>query len=297
MQNVTVPFPRIGLQNLIYNQSFGDWNAGVALAPNYWVLTGAGATIARSATVREGVYSAAVTRVGNDCTLGQITLHANKGIAYWQGRRVTLSMWVNASVAARGYIYIDDGVAVTRSPAHTGVAGWELLTVSAVIAPAATRVEVGGEVRTGNTTVYFDGAMAVEGGKLLTSTEKPADYSDVRHFAAAWFNHDISTVGNQVVTGLGFSPRFIEFHSVINTATVTGAHAHGSMDAAGNQGTIFAAIGVACTVAAEAIHITDVGATWGQAVFVSMDNDGFTILWSKGGLPVGTVLTHFRAFR
>lgn len=161
MQAIT----KISPQNLLEWGDMEDWESGASAAPTEHVLTGTGATIAREATiVKQGTYSASVTRVGNDATL----YHDHQDYEDYQGRRVTLGCWVYATVASRARIGLSDGVGSAQSSYHTGTAGWEFLTVSLNVAAAATRLRVEHQVNTGNTTAYFDGGILCEGDDTLT---------------------------------------------------------------------------------------------------------------------------------
>lgn len=146
-----------------------SWSGGAAVAPDGLTLAGAAATIAREAgTVRHGNYSAKLTRVGNDCSLSR----AIEETTYYQNRVVTLGCWVWASVASRGRIQIADGVGTSESAYHTGGSSWEFLTVTRTIDNAAASVTPHLRVDNGNTAVYFDGAILVEG--TICPTYMPA---------------------------------------------------------------------------------------------------------------------------
>ena len=151
---------------ILIDGSFENWSSTTTLID--WTLTGASATLAREGTtIKDGYYSAKVTRVGNDCKLYQDVQNASdQTIDYWQTKIITLGCWVYATVASRAYIYIADGVGTTESSAHSGTPGWEYLTVTRTIDAAATYVHVGGEVKTGNTTAYFDISQVIEGNAV-----------------------------------------------------------------------------------------------------------------------------------
>ena len=132
--------------NLLTNSGFELWTLGDSVAPDGWTLEGAGGTIAREGTIKKlGSYSAAVTRNGADVLLRQPTIHLDKGIAYWQGRTVTVSGWVYATVADKVRLVIYDAVVGTvYSSFHTGDSTWQLLTATKTIAPTGSMVDVWG---------------------------------------------------------------------------------------------------------------------------------------------------------
>lgn len=164
----------ISPRNLLEWSNMEDWVNGTSSAPTDHTLTGASATVAREGTiVKRGTYSAAVTRVGADAVL-----YADyAGYASYLGRKMTFGAWVYATVASRARLQIGDGVGTSNSSYHTGVAGWEFLTVTRDIDTSATRIRCGLEVNTGNTTAYIDGGILVEG----TTT-----YTDLSTYLEEW---------------------------------------------------------------------------------------------------------------
>lgn len=152
---------KISPQNLLENWgNMEDWENGASAAPTGHTLAGASATVTRESTiVKQGDYSAKVTRVGNDATL----YYDHPDYEDYQGRLVTFGCWVYATVASRARIGLSDGVASAQSSYHSGVAGWEYLEVSLNVAAAATRLRDEMQVNTGNTSGYFDGGILCEG--------------------------------------------------------------------------------------------------------------------------------------
>lgn len=164
---------KVGPENLLAWSNMEDWaENGTSAAPTNHTLSGAGASVAREATiVKEGTYSAAVTRAGADTTLYyDLLTYAN-----YLGRKMTFGCWVYATVASRARIGISDGVSSGQSSYHSGVAGWEYLSVTLNIDPTATRIRSEMQVNTGNTTGYFDGGILVEGATSITVLTSIAD--------------------------------------------------------------------------------------------------------------------------
>lgn len=169
MANVDI---KICGENLIFWGNMEDWDAGASAAPTEHTLSGAGASVAREATtIKQGTYSAAVTRSGADTTL----YHDFPDYDDYLGRKMTFECWVYATVASRGRIAINDGVGTTASSYHTGAAGWEKLSVTRNIDSSATQVRLEHHVNTGNTTAYFDGGILVEGPTGITVLTSIAD--------------------------------------------------------------------------------------------------------------------------
>jgi hypothetical protein len=165
--------------NLITNGSFET-----ADPPTGWTLAGAGATFSRSSTqFKIGSYSGKLIRGGADCAVTQdLTTTEN-------GETLTFGCWVYATVANRAYIYIADGTTTTTSIAHTGVAGWEWLEITQTINDGATHVYLGCQVKTGDTTAYFDRAFCIEG------TVIPAEGTLVYSSSDSTYSHTGLTLG------------------------------------------------------------------------------------------------------
>jgi len=143
--------------NLITNGSFET-----ADPPTGWTLAGADSTFSRSNTqYKIGSYSGKLIRSGTDCVVTQdLTTTEN-------GEVITFGCWVYATVANRAYIYIDDGITTpTVSTAHTGGSTWEWLSASQTVDASATHVYLACQVKTGDTTAYFDRAFCIEGSAI-----------------------------------------------------------------------------------------------------------------------------------
>ena len=82
---------KISPENLLSWSNFEDWVNGTSVAPTEHTLTGASAAVAREATtIKEGIYSAKVTRSGADVVL----FHDLSSFSDFKGRKVTLGCWV-----------------------------------------------------------------------------------------------------------------------------------------------------------------------------------------------------------
>lgn len=167
---------KVSPRNLLEWSNMEDWVDGASAAPTNHTLTGASATVARESTiVKQGTYSARVTRVGTDCTL----YYDHPDYTLYPGRQMTFGCWVYATVASRARISLGDGVGTSNSSYHTGDSTWQYLSVTRNVDTAATRIRVGMEVNTGNTSGYFDGGVLIEGA---TSVWNLSDYMDVADY-------------------------------------------------------------------------------------------------------------------
>jgi hypothetical protein len=146
--------------NLFYNGSMESWTAGTSVAPDGWTLTGAGATIAREATiVKHGSYSAAITRSGTNAVFGQTSFYTEIGLPYLKGRQLVIGAWVWASVANVAQVYLTTIASASTSIYHPGDSQWHFLTANIYIPDSATNVVAQILVLNTNTTVYVDAAM------------------------------------------------------------------------------------------------------------------------------------------
>jgi len=171
--------------NLLTNSSFetGD-------PPDDWTLVGAGATVSRSsAQAKVGTYSALVTRNGTNCYIRQnLTTYAN-----YLNKTVTLGAWVYATVANRVRLRLLDQVGAYSSY-HSGVAGWEWLTVTLTVDPNSTYLYSNLTINTGDTAAYFDGVVLAETSSLPESASGLYAYN-----GKAWRCFWTDTVNNSAM--------------------------------------------------------------------------------------------------
>lgn len=157
--------------NLVTNGDFLHWSLGDNVAPDAWVLVGAGASVAKEVDLTKlGIFSCALTRVGSDAYLYQ-NIHDERGLDYWKGRVITVGCWVWCDVADRACLSIYDG-ASSISAYHTGVYAWQWLSVTKVISSLAVAVELNCNVLNGDAVAYFSGFMCVEGNSAFAFVDK-----------------------------------------------------------------------------------------------------------------------------
>jgi len=168
---------KISPENLLFWSDFEDWVDGTSSAPTSHILAGSGASVAReSSIIKKSTYSMKLTRSGADCSIS----HNASVDPYYRGKKVTLGCWVYATVASRGRLSIDDGISsASNSSYHTGGSSWEFIEVTHNVSKTATQLQVSFEVNTGDTAVYFDGAILCEGD---TTYVVLTDIMDVEKF-------------------------------------------------------------------------------------------------------------------
>lgn len=125
-----------------------------------WTATGTGVKFNRSSLTKYfNTYSANLSRYGTNVSFYQDI--GNYSI--YKGYQITLSMYVNASVASRAKIGVGDNASTTNSSYHAGDNVWALLSTTKNISANASRVRLSGFVDTGNTSAFYDQAMLCDG--------------------------------------------------------------------------------------------------------------------------------------
>ncbi len=161
---------------LTRNRYMEKWNSGTTSAPDFWTLSGSGATIARSESYAEhSQYTAAITRAGTDCTLKQSvstrTVSSRRSLLSdgdtnsLQGESVVAYARIRPSAASQVRIQITDGVDTTSSSYFSDGSVTEA-TISHTVNEAATEVTLTISVETTNGTVYVDEAFMAYGTEV-----------------------------------------------------------------------------------------------------------------------------------
>ena len=130
-------------------------------------------------------------------------------------------------------------------------------------------------------------------------TQVLADLPATR-FKASSLNRDMTlATGNVAYTGVGFLPKAILFFSNVN-GTARASWGYTTSATAGDNSCIFDdngdAAGTYAIAVTNCIYLETGGANNQKAVLVSFDSDGFTLAWTKTGVPTGTGTAMFLAF-
>lgn len=142
----------LGRTNLAYNELFEVWPTADSEVPAGFVLTGAGATIARAGTGladtnrKIGNFCAKVTRAAASTTFVQNVINAaamTAGAPAFQSKVCGFGAWVRSTVIGGARLYINDGVGTTYSTANVQANTWEWLSVERTLNSAATVLDVG----------------------------------------------------------------------------------------------------------------------------------------------------------
>ena len=154
----TVLQSAIGGQNLVMNDTFLIWGAGLAAAPSYYVWDTNG-TIARETTnVYIGGSSLKVTRAGTNVEIYQDILDTGAFLDYLKTQQVKVGFgaWCKTSVASAAILEIDDGNTQT-TVTHTGGGGWEWLEDNHEISGSADKLRIQMNMDGSNGDAYWDG--------------------------------------------------------------------------------------------------------------------------------------------
>lgn len=169
----------------------------------------------------------------------------------------------------------------------TEVDGKALLAGSASQAFSALSLDIGHASDTTLTRVSA-GVAAIEGNNILTATASQR-IQITRDMTAAG--------GNVAYTGIGFTPK-----SLIAFAAIDGQTGWSHGTSSGTVETNFVKLGggaTATNITSTLIYgSTDASGNDNQnAVIASLDSDGFTLTWAKGGTPTGTMTVDIVAFK
>jgi hypothetical protein len=195
-------------QNLLVNGEMERWEAGASSAPTGWTLTGySGETVARETTTsHKGTYSCKLlSGTANAEVYQDVTPYSHLA-----GRYVAMSAWVYASYTesatalVRIHISDDSGTeAHSYSKAHSGTAGWELLSCRKKIVSGTTQVRANFSINGVITNAYIDQVTLVEGLEVPLPGSTPATYANFDDIIPAQivvFEGDIVTFENEMVT-------------------------------------------------------------------------------------------------
>ena len=173
----------IGGVNLLKDSAFLIWAAGDALAPTHWVMSGAGAAIAReTGTIKIGAMCAKLTAGGGATAylLQQLLTSTTYDGNWLDAKTVSLGAWVWCASASKAALYINDGATTSSSSNHTGASAWEWLTVTHTIDASATLLSGGLSVGT-STAAYISGPTMLLGSTApLQYQPSPCVYGTIR---------------------------------------------------------------------------------------------------------------------
>lgn len=215
----------VGTRDVALNGSLEDWAAGGAAAPDDWVLSGAGAAVARTGaamadtfTFGAGPYAAKLTRAGADVRLTQTVIGtsdwaANESI---EADKFSVGFFAKSSIANHIRITVSDGATTTSSSYHTGGGTTEYLTVTHTISSSATKLEVYVEVNSSNGDAYAGGFT------FAFADIPPNKWSPLSSFFVATATRKgLLSIADQVFVGV----KSFNSHPQFEPGTSTGSYA------------------------------------------------------------------------
>lgn len=154
--------------NYIANGNYKLWSAGDTSAPDFWALSGSGATIARcgagqgdTTQLKVGDWCAKLTYGSATAKLTQIIIPSGSFVRFgnFKARRVSFAVHMKSSAASIGHIYVNDGVADSTSGDYgsTNLSTDKWITGTHTMSASATALSLVLSV-SGAGSVYFSGA-------------------------------------------------------------------------------------------------------------------------------------------
>lgn len=193
-----------------------------------------------------------------------------------------------ATIATAGKVSATSFVDLASIPAGAGV------IPSANLGASIPVKATGAEINTGTDDAKFATPKALKDQVVL------AKYSDVR-FKVGTFTRDMTAgSGDVAYTGIGFTPKAIIFMAGKDTPSgITNFISIGDGTSRNVLASFnYSAAGVAQLETTLDLYLVESGTQIQSAVIKTMDADGFTLTWSKGGTPsAGTVKISYIALR
>lgn len=127
-----------------YFDLYNSYSSG-ALQPDFWTLSGSGASMARSTSQKwKTKYTLAVTRSGTNAVVTQDVGLQETGVSSdsLRGEKVTAVLVGYSANASSLTVKVDDGVDTTTSSAHSGDSTFEELTAEHTVSDSATKLDI-----------------------------------------------------------------------------------------------------------------------------------------------------------
>lgn len=130
------------------NRYFDLWNSYDSdgnLQPDFWTLSGSGASMSRSTTQRwKNKYTLSVTRSGSDATAAQSVGLLETGVDddTLRGEDVTAVLIGHSGTASSLRVEVDDGDTQSQSSYHTGGGSFEELSIKHTVSDDATKLDL-----------------------------------------------------------------------------------------------------------------------------------------------------------
>ena len=162
----------IGHGNWVYNDDLLIWAAGDAATPTGYILSGAGASVARTGvglgdtSTKVGPFSMKVTRAGADVYALQYIMNPSSFAArgeYFKGRKFGFGAWAKSALPGTTRMAFYDGATLTYSGYHAGDGQWSWLSGVHTVSQNATLLGPMCRVDNSAGSGYFSGLTALPG--------------------------------------------------------------------------------------------------------------------------------------
>ena len=162
------------INNLICNGDFELWSKGISSAPDAWEERKEGVIYAQVDSRKLGSYGLRMVGTGS---VAYLTYQSIKDYANYAKKTLTASCWVK-TVGKKVNLRLDDG-SITNGQYHSGSGDWELLSVTKTISatPSKLRLAIAQPLPLQKDEVICDGALLVEGDKVVEFSPHPSDSS------------------------------------------------------------------------------------------------------------------------
>lgn len=277
----------VGNKNIVNNGDLRLWTAGPAAAPDNFVLSGAGAAVARTGSGEAdttsffaGQFAAKITYGSAIAKLTQSLIDSGvfANFARVEGRTIAVAALGKSSIASHLSIVIDDGVTTSRGGQggngtfHTGGGADEVLYATHTISASATKLDIYAEVASagsgyvgGIASIFSANAPSdwpplssqVQPGTLPTSVLGGRFYSNFGSYANG------TTVETDLVTPK-LSPGMLDVNGRIVRIVATGSFA-----ANGNTKTLRSYLGAVGTTI---FAVTTSGGRWRVEIEIMRDS-------------------------
>lgn len=134
--------------------------------------------------------------------------------------------------------------------------------------------------------------VSTDTSKVLSVTDKRVTSISTLSIKLGTFDRDISLTTDLAITGVGFTPKAVDFLTYFSSAVSQGfdnVTAKYSITTYGTTPTYYSnSAGLQATVD---------GSNYMIGYISTMDSDGFTLSFSKVGAPTGSIAVYFKAYR
>lgn len=192
----------------------------------------------------------------------------------------TMGFMLMYSSAFAGVKAIDNFYLTTSGTSYTG----DLVNIHSKATDDVVKIDNSGDIFLANALSVSSDVVYYNGIEINTTNTFMGQ-----------FTRDISSIGAQAITGVGFTPSKVFFIYHRNSEVEFGS---GWMNSAAQRAHYWdSGTSNYYTTSSSAIAIAINDATTdAKAAYTSLDSDGFTVTWAKTGSPTGDAYINYIAF-